>query len=592
MMTMTIFNQLCLVCLLLLPYLSSVSSAPLQDLVESLPDYGAPPTTMFSGYLDATPGCDTSVNGRYCYIHYWLALAKHDAMNQPVVLWLNGGPGSSAILGFTQELGPLLINATGGLHENPYSWTNIANVLIIEAPIGVGYSYCEAQAKGGVCKNTDKFTASASRTALQDFFANKFPELVQNNFFITGESYAGVYIPTLAKEILDHAPEINLKGLAVGDPCTDNTAQRNSMDSLWYGYKYGLIDSDIFDMLWNKCEARVPNLMTVGGKHLAALKLNQQLEIERRQLSSSTIHVKASSSSTTTKKEHHHDFNTHKYHTRLTKNYFNGGERFTDTPECRLAFRKFLMSTSSGLSQGWQDLYIDDYSLFAPVTSQQDEDMNKYMTRVDVREALHVTQAPIDVWPYPDSGFDYTKEYDACNWDEIPEGALSMIDFYKEIAPRLKAVWVYNGDTDPCVSYEGTRTAIKRVGFEELDGGSYRPWFYNHTASSIELLQEKAPLFGPDLLTVGVGAQFGGEVVNYEHGLSFVTVHGSGHMVPQFRPIAALHMLDRLLKFEDLSPPLPKNATLTDLDDHAFEAVMDAWTETARDAPYVTSVQY
>jgi cathepsin A (carboxypeptidase C) len=72
-----------------------------------------------------------------------------------------------------------------------------------------------------------------------------------------------------------------------------------------------------------------------------------------------------------------------------------------------------------------------------------------------------------------------------------------MIDIYKEIVPQLKRTWVYNGDTDPCVSYEGTRLAVKQIQFDELDGGSYRPWFYNQTGASIEVLAEKSALFGP-----------------------------------------------------------------------------------------------
>jgi hypothetical protein len=56
-----------------------------------------------------------------------------------------------------------------------------------------------------------------------------------------------------------------------------------------------------------------------------------------------------------------------------------------------------------------------------------------------------------------------------------------------------------------------------------------------------------------------MGAQMGGEVVNYEHGLSFVTFHGSDHMVPQFRPHkASLHMFDRLVSFKPLSPSCPR----------------------------------
>jgi carboxypeptidase C (cathepsin A) len=166
----------------------SADGAPLEDLIESLPDYGAPPTPHFSGYLDGTAGCDTESNGDFCKIHYWLALAEDDPLDKPVVLWLNGGPGSSSILGFLQENGPLIMRADGGLMENPWGWTKLANVMVVEAPVGVGFSYCANQLDGEVCENTDKFTASTSRAALQDFFGNKFPELASNEFFITGES--------------------------------------------------------------------------------------------------------------------------------------------------------------------------------------------------------------------------------------------------------------------------------------------------------------------------------------------------------------------------------------------------------------------
>jgi len=213
-------RYLCLRTTILIVLLTTcVWGAPEEDLVETLPSYGKPPTPQYSGYLDGTAGCDTATNGAFCKLHYWFAQAEGDASNKPVVNFQNGGPGSSSILGFLQENGPLLMNATGGLMENPWAWTKVANLLVIESPVGVGYSYCANQVKGKTCVNTDKYTASTMRVALVDFFSNKFPELAQNDFFITGESYAGVYIPTLAKEILEFAPEINLVGLAVGGTC-------------------------------------------------------------------------------------------------------------------------------------------------------------------------------------------------------------------------------------------------------------------------------------------------------------------------------------------------------------------------------------
>jgi len=66
-----------------------IQAAPLDDLVTHLPDYGPPSTTHFSGYLDATAGCDTEADGSFCKIHYWSAMAEvEDPMSAPVVLWL------------------------------------------------------------------------------------------------------------------------------------------------------------------------------------------------------------------------------------------------------------------------------------------------------------------------------------------------------------------------------------------------------------------------------------------------------------------------------------------------------------------------
>lgn len=548
------------------------SSGWINDLIDHLPSFGKTPTPQFSGYLDGSDGCDTDTNGPICQIHYWLAMAEGDPASAPVVLWLNGGPGSSSLLGFLTEEGPLLMNATGGLMQNPYSWTKYVNLLAIEAPIGVGYSYCSRQLQGKPCQNTDRFTASTSRAALQDFFNNKFPELRQNEFYITGESYAGVYIPTLTKEILDHT-DINLKGIAVGDPCTDNEAQADSMDSLWYSHKYGLMDDQIYDLLWNKCDMRMPNLMTKGGLFHVIHEFNQELkrisDLKERRIRAQELHRS------------------------LMYSTLRGSVSSSDQqqqPECTLALRKYLMSSSNGLSQSWKDLYIDDYSLFAPVSSLDDEQMAAYLTRPDVRKALHVDHAPTTTWPHPDVGFHYVKEYAACT-HHVPNVALknvSMIDFYKEIVPKLERTWIYNGDTDPCVSYEGTRLAVKQIGFDELDGGSYRPWFYNQTAATVQVLAEKSALFGPNLVAQNMGAQMGGEVTDYEHGLKFITFHGSGHMVPQFRPQAALHFLKKFIHGHDLSPLMPFNATLQDMSEHMFHLTANAWTESAMRDPFVT----
>jgi len=586
--------------LLVCAILQAGAALPLDDLVIEIPGFGRPPTPHFSGFLDATDGCNTKVNGPFCKLHYWLALAANSALDddeensfdnflerlvnddKPLIIWLNGGPGSSSLFGFLLENGPLIVNATGGLMENPWSWTKAGHLLALEAPVGVGFSYCANQGEGKVCQNTDKFTATASRAAIVDLFRNKFPEwaVQRKHVFLTGESYAGVYIPTLAKELLDHPTSselIPLVGLAVGDPCTDMTAQAESMDSLWYGHKYGLVDDQVFDVLWNKCNARFPNLMTKGGK------LNQHQESMKILLST----------------EQSKDMrpNKLKEHARklLQELKNDPGTSFNhEDDECQLAYYKYMMSTSSGFSHKWDLTFIDHYSLFAPMTEKQELDLQSYLSRTDVQKALHVEEAPIGKnWNRKDPKFNYTKEYDACN-HQAPDHALSMIAFYQDIVPRLTTTWVFNGDTDPCVSYEGTRTAVKRIGFAELDGGGYRPWFYNQSSTTLDVIAAKAPRFGPNLLSQKMGIQLGGHVVSYRHGLAFVTIHGSGHMAPQFRPQGSLHMIRKLVQAKRgeeslmLSPFMPSNETLEALDWEEYIKVLQEWTERARAQPYVT----
>jgi serine carboxypeptidase-like clade 1 len=338
------------------------------------------------------------------------------------------------------------------------------------------------------------------------------------------------------------------------------------MDSLWYAHKNALVDDEIYDLLWNQCEVRTPNLMTRGGVHAVIHELNKELKgidnLKQRKIQARKL-----------------------FHQIVLNDNINNNPKLKESTECLRAFRKFVMSSSHALSQSWGDLYIDDYSLFAPVSSLEDEQLAAYMTRTDVKEALHVDMAPVTTWPTPEVGFDYLKEYAACNWaDEIILDGVSMVDIYQEIVPKLSRTWIYNGDTDPCVSYEGTRLAVKQIQIDELDGGSYRPWFYNQTAASIEVLAEKSALFGPNLVAQDMGAQFGGEVTDYYSGLKFVTFHGSGHMVPQFRPQAALHFLDKFVHGEDLSPLMPLNATLETMSDALFQESAKTWTESAMES--------
>ena len=177
-----------LICFILI---SSSLSAPQSDLVTSLPGMNNDkpfPFKMYSGYISVA---DSSRN-----LHYIFVESKNDPKKDPILVWFNGGPGCSSMLGFIQEHGPYVIeNGESTFHENEYSWNKEANVLYIEAPVGVGYSYAYMK---GDHNYTDDGVARDNLYALIYFFNLKFPEYSQHNLWLSGESYAGIYVPYLA----------------------------------------------------------------------------------------------------------------------------------------------------------------------------------------------------------------------------------------------------------------------------------------------------------------------------------------------------------------------------------------------------------
>ncbi len=90
------------------------------------------------------------------------------------------------MLGALSELGPIRLSRNGSLSLNPYAWNQKANVLFLESPAGVGFSY---KADGHYDQN-DSSTAQLNFDALHSFY-KKFPHFAENEFYVTGESYAG-----------------------------------------------------------------------------------------------------------------------------------------------------------------------------------------------------------------------------------------------------------------------------------------------------------------------------------------------------------------------------------------------------------------
>ncbi|XP_022898952.1 serine carboxypeptidase II-3-like [Olea europaea var. sylvestris] len=202
------------------------------DKIEKLP--GQPDGVDFdqyAGYVTVDPQA-----GRALF--YYFVESPENSSTNPLVLWLNGGPGCSSFgYGAMEELGPFRVNSNGRtLFRNNYAWNKVANVIFLESPAGVGFSY--SNTTSDYYNAGDTSTANDTYTFLINWL-ERFPQYKTRNFYVTGESYAGHYAPQLAYTILlnnknPNQTVINLKGISIGNAYIDDwTISPGYYDYFW-----------------------------------------------------------------------------------------------------------------------------------------------------------------------------------------------------------------------------------------------------------------------------------------------------------------------------------------------------------------------
>ncbi|MBA0681907.1 hypothetical protein Goari_023677 [Gossypium aridum] len=213
-------------------YVGSQKGMMQSDKINALP--GQPEGVDFdqyAGYVTVDPIADRA-------LFYYFVESPQNSSDKPLVLWLNGGPGCSSLgYGAMLELGPFRVNKDGKtLYRNEYAWNKVANVIFLESPAGVGFSY--SNDSSDYTKVGDKRTTKDSYVFLINWL-ERFPQYKRRDFFITGESYAGHYVPQLAYYILSRNKNtnqtvINLKGIAIGNAWIDDAiCMKGMFDYLW-----------------------------------------------------------------------------------------------------------------------------------------------------------------------------------------------------------------------------------------------------------------------------------------------------------------------------------------------------------------------
>ncbi|XP_057457338.1 serine carboxypeptidase-like [Lotus japonicus] len=198
---------------------------------------------------------------------FYFFFESRNSKDDPVVIWLTGGPGCSSELAMFYENGPFHFAKNLSLVWNEYGWDKASNILFVDQPTGTGFSYTTDESD---IRHDEEGVSNDLYDFLQAFF-KEHSQFTKNDFFITGESYAGHYIPALASRVhqgnkAKEGTHINLKGFAIGNGLTNPEIQYKAYTD--YALDMGLINKTDYDRI-NKlippCEQAIKTCGTNGG---------------------------------------------------------------------------------------------------------------------------------------------------------------------------------------------------------------------------------------------------------------------------------------------------------------------------------------
>lgn len=480
--------------MLALTSLLATSAIPEHE-IKSLPGWSGPlPSRQYSGYLPV--GKTSGVPG---FIHYWLILSERDPASDPLVYWTNGGPGGSGInAGLLTEMGQWHLNEDSltnntqdmpKLLYNEYNWAKVASTLYVSQPKGVGFSYCDESVPKSQCVNTDLSSAQDAVDFFHAFFA-AYPEFKPLDFYLTAESYGGIYLPTFMKLMDADGGFPNLKGAAIGDGCWGNqvglcafTSGKAAQIQIETYHGHSMISNELYTKLNAACGPW-------GNDGVQNAKCQTLLQEADEAAGSFDV------------------YNIYDTCAGDTIGAWNKkGSEWNALRDQQSIVVEGDVPRPSGLALGTA---LNDYPCGG------DRVTREWLGKPEVAAALHVKTNT--------GGMRYNK---------------GPMDFSGNLLPlydtllRKYRMLIYSGDTDACVPTWGTVDWIDSLNLPVKK--EWRQWTAPLTSS-------------PD-----AKRQRAGYVKDYAvNNFTFATVQGAGHMVPTYKPNFALQMLSRWLEGKPL----------------------------------------
>ncbi|RVW64775.1 Serine carboxypeptidase-like 18 [Vitis vinifera] len=230
-----------------------------QTIVTSLPGFsGTLPFTLETGYVGVGESEEVQ-------LFYYFVESQSSPSQDPLMLYIAGGPGCSSLSSLLYENGPIYLNYQyydGGvpsLNLSADAWTQSLNMIYIDAPVGTGFSY----------SNTSQgyYVDDAENAAQTYEFLRKWlvqhPDFLENELYIAGVSYSGIPVPMIVNEIIEGnilglSPGMNIKGYVLGSPVTDSFIDDNS--KIPFAHGLSLISHELYNSAKTNCEGNYVNV--------------------------------------------------------------------------------------------------------------------------------------------------------------------------------------------------------------------------------------------------------------------------------------------------------------------------------------------
>ncbi|KAJ1420420.1 Serine carboxypeptidase, serine active site [Sesbania bispinosa] len=387
----------------------------------------------------------------------------------------------------------------GALASMALYMSMVSNIIYLDSPAGVGFSYSKNKSD---YITGDVKTASDTHTFLLKWF-ELYPEFLPNPLFISGESYAGIYVPTLAQKIVEgieagKKPSLNFKGYMIGNAYTDD--EFDGTKALFpFAHGMGLISDDLFEEFTEKCKGKydpsTPECSKLLSKVMKVLEgLNDYDILEPCYHDDGVENQKPHSVLPFSFRQLHESFDPKKLHE-------------SDWP---LPMRKIMYGHAWPLKKALvKDGRVSTWpQLSKLVPCEDDEVATSWLNNHEVRRAIYTVEESVVIrWQLCTLKIYYVSDIG------------SAIEYHKNLTSKGYRALIYSGDHDMIIPFPGTKAWMRSIGYKIVD--EWRPWFVND--------------------------QVAGFTQGYDKNLTFLTIKGAGHAVPQYKPQESLNFYKRFL---------------------------------------------